>query len=114
MAPSSPQPHETRYPPSTGMTVPVTNDAAGEHRNTTVPAISAGFPQRPSGVRARIAALRTGSSCNACVSGVATQPGAIAFTRILSAAYAIASDLVSCATPPLLALYPGTSPPPKN
>ena len=49
-------------------------------------------------------ALRAGSSCSVCVSGVAIQPGATALTRMLSAAYAIASDLVSCPTPPLLAL----------
>jgi len=51
-----------------------------------------------------MASLRAGSSCSACVKAVVIHPGAIAFTRICSAAYAIASDLVSCATPPLLAL----------
>ncbi len=80
------------------------NRAAGEQRKTAAPAMSSGRAQRASGVRASIAALRCGSSCSACVKFVATQPGAIALTRMPSGAYAMASDFVSCATPPLLAL----------
>src|SRR5437868_5669031 len=96
--------HIARYPPSTGRTTPVTNRAAGELRNTTAPATSAGSAQRPCGVRAKIAALRSVSSCSVWVNAVRTHPGASALTRMPSAAYAIASDFVSCATPPLLAL----------
>lgn len=109
-----PECYAIRYPPSTGTMAPVTNCAAGEHKNTAAPAMSRGSPHRASGVRARIASLRSGSSRSARVSGVRTHPGAMALTRIPSAAYASASDLVSCATPPLLALYPGTRPPPWN
>src|SRR6185437_15770550 len=90
------------------------NRAAGEQRNTATPAMSSGSAQRRSGVRPTIALLRAGSSCKAFVSGVRTQPGAIALTRMPSSAYASASDFVSCATPPLLALYAGTSAPPTN
>ena len=81
----------------------MTKRAASLARNRTGPATSSGVPQRFSGVRVRIGSLRAGSFCSASVSGVAIQPGAIALTRMPSAAYAIASDFVSCAMPPLLA-----------
>src|SRR5262249_29517587 len=92
------------YPPSTGRTTPVMNAAAGEHRNRAAPATSSGRPQRPSGVLATIASDRDGSSNSGLVSAVWIQPGCSALTRIPSDAQAIANDLVSWATPPLLAL----------
>ena len=55
-------------------------------RKNTGPATSSGVPKRLSGVRARIGPLRAGSSCSACVSGVAIQPGATALTRMPSSA----------------------------
>ena len=48
----------------------MTKAAAGEHRKATTFATSAGVPQRPIGVRARMGAERAGSSCSACVNGV--------------------------------------------
>src|ERR1700730_12429414 len=75
-----------RYPPSTGRMTPVTNAHAGEQRNTTEPVMSSTSPQRPRGVRARIAPLFWASSRTVAVSGVAIQPGATALTRIPSAA----------------------------
>lgn len=42
--------HATDHPPSTNMFAPVIIDAAGEARNTTVPATSIGSPIRPSGI----------------------------------------------------------------
>ena len=48
------QRHAIEYPPSTGITTPVMNAAAGEHRNNTGPAISSGRPQRRIGVRSKI------------------------------------------------------------
>ncbi len=93
-------PQVMEYPPSMGRTTPVMNAAAGEPRNMTAPATSAGLPQRPSGVLATIAAERAGSSVRGRVSAVSIQPGAIALTRIPSDAQAIASDFVNWATPP--------------
>ena len=69
-----------------GKITPVMKLAAGVHKNTAACATSCGVPQRPRGVRARIGPLRAGSSCSACVSGVAIQPGAMALTRMPSAA----------------------------
>jgi hypothetical protein len=82
----------------------VTKAAAGEHRKITEPARSPGVPQRFIGVRLRIASDRAGSSWSAWVSGVAIQPGAMALTRMPSAAQEMARLLVSCDIPPLLAL----------
>ena len=45
--------------------------AAGLHRKATAWATSSGRPQRPIGVRERMAPERAGSSCSAWVSGVA-------------------------------------------
>src|SRR5262245_19074993 len=90
------------------------NAAAGDARNTAAPATSSGRPHRPSGVLATIAPERSASSQSALVSAVVIHPGAIALTRIPLGAQAIASDLVSCAIPPLLALYAGATPLPKK
>jgi hypothetical protein len=78
--------------------------ASFEHKNNTGPATSSGVPHLASGVRERITADLAESSRNASVSGVSIQPGATALTRIPSGAHAAASDLVSCAIPPLLAV----------
>ena len=80
------------------------NAACFEHKNNTGPATSSGVPHLASGVRERIAADLVASARNASVSGVSIHPGATAFTRIPSAAHAAASDFVSCAIPPLLAV----------
>src|ERR1700723_767254 len=106
--------HPAAYPPSTGKIAPVIKRAASEQRNTAAPATSPGLPQRCIGVRPRMAADRLSSSTRPRVSSVAIQPGAMAFTRMPSAAQATASALVNCATPPLEAVYAGIAGPPKN
>jgi hypothetical protein len=82
----------------------VTNAAAGEQRKTAAPQTSFGSPHRPSGVPRTISSCRCGSSYSAAVRLVRIHPGAIALTRMPSAAQAIASDFVNWAIPPLLAL----------
>jgi hypothetical protein len=62
--------------------------------------ISAGR-ERAIGVRARMGAARAASSTSGLVRGVSIQPGAIALTRMPSAAHAAARLFVSCTTPPL-------------
>src|SRR5215216_85421 len=89
------------------------NRAASLARNNAGPAISSGVPQRPSGVRSRMARLRALSERAGTVIGVSIQPGAIALTRILLAAQATANDFVSCTTPALDAAYAGESGAPK-
>ena len=64
----------------------MTKRAAGEHRKTTASATSSGSAQRPSGVRARIAALRCGSLCNGPVSAVFTEGDGLGLVRRLVAA----------------------------
>src|SRR5882762_10944000 len=93
----------TEYPPSTGIAVPVTKSEAALARNTATPAMSSIVPQRPAGVR------RSTLSCSPVtwrraprVSSVSIQPGSTAFTWMLSFAHAVASDLVSWTSPPLL------------
>ena len=54
-------------PPSTGSTVPWMYFAAGEARKTAAPAMSEASPQRPAGMRSRIAFERSGSARRACV-----------------------------------------------
>ncbi len=78
--------------------------AAGDARNSAAPAISSGSAQRPSGVRARIARLRSAFAMTGAVSLVRTQPGAIALTRMPRAAQATANARVIATTPPLLAV----------
>ena len=65
-------------------------DAASEQTNITGPATSSGLPQRASAVLPSSCADLAGSSWSACVSGVAIQPGAMAFTRMPSLAHASA------------------------
>ena len=64
-------------------------------KKTTGPLKSAGTPQRPAGIRARICSLRTGSSRSAAVLSVAMYPGAIALTLTPLPAHSFASAIVS-------------------
>src|SRR5882762_8823876 len=93
----------TEYPPSTGIAVPVTKSDAALARKTATPAMSSIVPQRPAGVRRSTLSWRSGTWRRAPrVSSVSIQPGSTAFTWMLSLAQAVASDLVSCTSPPLL------------
>jgi hypothetical protein len=69
-------------PPSTAMLWPVTNEAASLARKTTTPAISSGFPQRPSAVRVFSQRAHSGSLARAALTSVANVPGATEFTVI--------------------------------
>ena len=64
----------------------MTKPASGEARNSAGPATSPGSPQRPSGVRARIGAVAGGVLLQRPGQRRAIQPGAMAFTRMPSAA----------------------------
>ena len=96
------------------------NNRAGDKRsrlgteNNTGPATSSGRPSGPWGSREQAAPSGLDRPASDWVSGVAIQPGATAFTRMPSAAQASARERVSCAIPPLLALYAGTRAPPKK
>ncbi len=73
-------------------------------RNTAMPAWSSGWPQWPAGVRASTFSCRPSICARAPrVSSVSIQPGSTALTWMLSLAQAVASALVSCTMPPLLA-----------
>ena len=72
---------------------PVTKAAAGEHRKITGPAGPRACPSAPSACAPRIASTGQASSWSAWVSGVAIQPGAMALTRMPSAAQAIGEAL---------------------
>src|SRR2546426_1009773 len=93
------------HPPSTGSTTPVIAPASGLARKTIAPAISSGWSRRPSGMRRVAARTKVSFSKNAAVIGVTVKPGATAFTRTPCTAQSIASDRVSAATAPLLAVY---------
>src|SRR5690606_25058678 len=69
------------------------------------PARSSGSPKRPAGVRAMIWSYIGWFVFTPCVISVVIQPGTIALTWMFSRAHAVASDFVSCTTPPLLAEY---------
>ena len=59
-----------------------------------MPAMSAGVPQRPAGVRFSTRSCNPDTCCRArCVNSVSIQPGSTAFTWILSPAQAVASAL---------------------
>ena len=60
-------PQRASQPPSTGRMAPWMYFAAGEARNTAAPAMSAASPQRPAGMRSRIAFERSGSARSASV-----------------------------------------------
>src|SRR4029077_18356348 len=75
---------------------------------------SAGVPQRPGGVGARMA-FSPGRSGGVCaVLWVAMYPGAMALTFTPWTANSLAKAFVSPATACLLAVYPGTRIPPWN
>src|SRR5581483_12331109 len=91
-------------PPSTGSTTPVIALARGEARKTIAPAISSAWRIRPSGMRCVAACVNVSFSKNASVIGVTVKPGATALTRTPFSAQSIASERVSAATAPLLAV----------
>ena len=68
--------------------------ASGPQRKETAPATSAASPTRRSGL-IRPSASASRSATNGSLSGVSTQPGATALTRMPSGASSTAIDLVS-------------------
>src|SRR5262249_17364983 len=92
-------------PAATGRTTPVIALAIGLARNTIALAISSASRIRPSGIRPFAARVKVSFSKNASVMGVTVKPGATAFTRTPCSAQSIASERVSAATAPLLAVY---------
>ena len=90
---------ERRLPGSLNLTIPGI-PAPDLIEATPSVAISTGSAQRFIGMRARICALRAGSSRAPFERFVTTHPGATAFTRMPSAAYAAASDIVRLRTAP--------------
>src|SRR3954451_16410750 len=90
-------------PASTGISIPVTNDASSEHSQTTAAATSSGAPKRLSACGRRISCWRSGDS--RAMSGVMIAPGQTAFTRIPSSAYSMAAFFVRPPMPCLLAVY---------
>jgi putative transposase len=68
-------------PPSTGIALPVTNEAASEHNHTTASATSSGLPILPIGSIAMRPASASVPSRGSTI-GVRMTPGHTAFTRI--------------------------------
>src|ERR1700722_11205250 len=95
------------------MVTPFINAEAGEARNSAVPASSSGSAQSPAGRRAITLLKNSGLVRPPSLISVLIQPGAIAFTRMPSAANPIASDFVSDMTAVLAAAYAGTCGAPK-
>src|ERR1700710_429977 len=92
----------TKPPPSITTACPVMKDAASELRNSTSWAISFGSLMRPIGIRGMTVSLAPCSLPNILVSsGVITEPGAMALTRIFFFAASSATELVSPITPHL-------------
>src|SRR3954451_7009583 len=90
-------------PASTGISIPVTNEASSEHSHTTTAATSAGSPNRLIACGRRISSWRSGVSLD--ISGVMIAPGQTALTRIPWLAYSTAAFFVSPPMPCLLAVY---------
>src|SRR5215207_8462158 len=86
-------------PPSTTSVWPVTYEAAGEQRNATAAAISAGSPKRCIGV------LRPYSSSWSSEDGVRIHPGATALQVTPEVAVSTAVAKVSPRMPPFPATY---------
>src|SRR3546814_4055129 len=63
-------------PPSTTMLVPVTSEDASDARKTTAPMRSSTVPRRPSLILSRTERMKSGSSKNGFVIGVAMNVGA--------------------------------------
>jgi hypothetical protein len=97
-------------PPSTGIAVPVTNEAASLAKNKMTAAISDGSPYRPNGTM-RVMAWRTASGSvgdkvrsMAKIISVDVGEGQTAFTRIFCEASSADANLVMPTTACLLAL----------
>src|SRR5690606_10011475 len=79
-------PPKAEYPPSTGITVPVTKRLASEANHRSVPTRSSGSPKRPIGVWAMIWRPRSvrspsGFTSRARFCSPRKKPGAMALTR---------------------------------
>src|SRR5277367_2034128 len=96
------QPHKTD-PPFTLMISPVRKLARSEARNRIGPAISSAVAGRPRGIAAATAFTPAFVEITGFDISVATQPGAIEFTRMLCCASSTASPFTRLITPPLLA-----------
>src|SRR5215207_3325105 len=72
----------TEIPPSTKNSDPVANFDSSDARNTAIPAISSGSPNRPIGCIASNCGRTTGSSCSTFVNGVVIDPGTMLLHRI--------------------------------
>src|SRR6185503_4835639 len=94
-----------RKPPSMARTWPVTIAEAREARKRTAPTISSGSARRPIGVIASMRLTRSGLSVMPRISGVRTQVGAMAFTRMPWLAHSTASARVMLTTAPFVAWY---------
>ena len=90
-----------RTPPSTISSVPVTNDAASDSRNSVAFAMSCGVPMRPSGTAASVATLSSGLSTQRCCIGVIVGPGRMVLERMPSPANWIAIDFDMAMRPAL-------------
>ena len=90
-------------PASTGISIPVTNEASSEHSQTTAAATSRGSPKRVIACGRRICSWRSGDSLD--MSGVMIAPGQTQFTRMPWLAYSTAAFLVRPLMPCLLAVY---------
>ncbi len=82
----------------------MTKLAPGPQRKAAALATSGASPQRASGVRCMIRRVASTSALSPAPSGVSIQPGAMALTRMRSAAYSQARERVSWTMAPLLAL----------
>src|SRR6266545_3735509 len=104
---NSPAMRYTQRPPSTSSTLPVRNEASLETRNSVALATSSIVAKRPSGTVALNCARSSGESPPMKVgnSGVSAITGAIAQTRMPSAASSAAIDFDRRFTAPLEALY---------
>ena len=92
-------------PPSTDSVWPVMYSPASDTSRSTVPAMSSGTLERPSGIERTTSAWRTGSANTASVWCVRTRPGAMPLTRMPSPAHSAASERVSWRTPALETAY---------
>ena len=96
--------HGMVYPPSTGSAIPITNDAASEHSQSTAAAISAGSAIRPIGCRSATCFSSAGSPCihSPTIRDLAV-PGQIALTRMPCPMHSSAAHFVRPSTPCLAA-----------
>src|SRR4051812_29611071 len=94
-------------PPSTAMTWPVTYDDSPDCRNSTAPAMSSGWPRRPSGSVAETSGDSSGvpSGRPMRLFGVAIVPGATEFTRMPYWPHSTAAVRMKPTMPALEAAY---------